>query len=349
MVALVTFLAGCGSPVPPAPSLSVTVAASSRAVTSPTPATTPTPTASASLPAAALGLVPDRWTERSGAPAAATEVATAAHDGRVWVAGGYDESGNALATVQVYDPTTDAWTPGPALPAALHHASLVAAAGRLYLLGGFSSSFAEGTAARPSTGVWILGEDGREWLAAPPLPEARGAGGAAWDGERLVYGGGVGPNGVSADIFALDDDGWRTVGSLSTPRQHLAATSDGDGRVWFLGGRLVSLAENTGTVDLLDPEGVAPLGAPLTPRSGLAAFWHPAAGACAVGGETPDGTLASVECVGAGGEITALPELASARHGLGAAVVDASVYVVLGGRQPGLFVSGVNEAILLVE
>jgi hypothetical protein len=40
-----------------------------------------------------------------------------------------------------------------------------------------------------------------------------------------------------------------------------------------------------------------------------------------------------------------VPGLAHARHGLGAAVVDGVAYVLLGGDQPGLFVSPTVEAL----
>jgi hypothetical protein len=45
--------------------------------------------------------------------------------------------------------------------------------------------------------------------------------------------------------------------------------------------------------------------------------------------------------------VTVLPDLGVARHGVGAAVVGGSAYVVLGGRQPGLFTSDVTERLPL--
>lgn len=251
--------------------------------------------------------------------------------------------------VQVYDPGSDTWAAGPPVPEPLHHATLVSTGTRLLVLGGFLSSFADGGAARPSSSVWMLNprEDG--WTAGPPLLEGRGAAAGAWDGERVVYGGGVGPDGASADIFALEDGSWAAIGSLSAPRQHLAATSDGRGRVWFLGGRLMALADNTGAVDLVADGGVTPLGAAITPRSGLGAFWLRGAGGCAVGGETPGGTLPTVECVDESGAVAALPPLGVARHGLGVASLDRVAFALLGGTEPGLYVSATNEALRLDE
>ena len=79
----------------------------------------------------------------------------------------------------------------------------------------------------------------------------------------------------------------------------------------------------------------------------MAGFWHPATGACLAGGEGPGGTHAEVECIDAEGALVALPPLDVARHGLGAAVVGDTVHVVLGGPNPGLFVSAAAEALAL--
>ena len=75
----------------------------------------------------------------------------------------------------------------------------------------------------------------------------------------------------------------------------------------------------------------------------MAAFWWPSLGACLAGGESPGGTNPQVECMDAAGTVAVLPDLGVARHGVGAAVVDGMAYVVLGGRQPGLFTSDVSE------
>jgi hypothetical protein len=134
---------------------------------------------------------------------------------------------------------------------------------------------------------------------------------------------------------------------MSRAREHLGATGDGYGRVWLLGGRAQSLDANVGTIEVVEGSQVRTVGASLTPRSGVAAFWSPAAGACLAGGEGPAGTHAEVECIDAQGAIVGLPRLGVARHGLGAAVVGGVAYVVLGGERPGLFVSGAVEAISL--
>ena len=281
------------------------------------------------------------WMRVAAAPVALTEVAATAHQGRIWVAGGLDDAGHAVDHLLVYDPVGDAWAEGPRLPEPVHHAALVSDGAALFLIGGYvGDGFG-----RPTASVWRLDDSNEgDWAPADPLPEPRGAGAAAWDGRSgIVYGGGVGPDGVSADVFVLEGGDWRALALLSRPREHLAASSIGAGNVTFLGGRDAS--GNLGTVDLVSEEGVVGRTEDLpTPRGGIAAFSAGALGDCAVGGEGPDGTFGTVECVGVI-TTTTLPGLTVPRHGLGAAFMDGRAYALLGGPRPGLSVSAAVEVL----
>ena len=132
---------------------------------------------------------------------------------------------------------------------------------------------------------------------------------------------------------------------LANPREHLAATSDGSGATFLLGGRLSGLDGNLALADLVEGGSSTTIGELPTPRGGVAAFWWPTLGACLVGGESPGGTNAQVECIDEDGDVSVFcPFSAQPRHGLGAAVVDGVAYVALGGDQPGLFVSPTVES-----
>jgi Kelch motif protein len=281
------------------------------------------------------------WQTGPDATLALTEVAVAAHQGRIWVAGGLDESGKAVDRVLVFDPETGRWQDGPLLAGPVHHAALVSDGHVLWLIGGYASDAFD----RPTNAVRRL--EGDTWGEAAPLPEPRAAGAAAWDGGRIVYAGGVGSGGASADVFSLNGDGWHMIGRLSEAREHLAAASDGAGTVYALGGRRGGLDGNLGTADLIDGAGVRRLGDMPTPRGGVAAFFWPSLGACLVGGESVGGTNAQVECVTHDGRLVSLPNLTNARHGLGAVVIARTAYVVLGGPRPGLFASRTLEQLRL--
>lgn len=259
-------------------------------------------------------------------------MATAAHDGRIWMAGGLSQLGEAVAEVEIFDPASGEWSSGPGLPTGVHHAALVSDGERLLLVGGYVGSGFNA----PTDIVLALPGGADAWEEAPSLPDPRAAGAAAWDGSRLVYAGGVGRGGVSGDVFALADGTWERLGAMPRAREHLAATSDGEGRTWLLGGRVGGLDGNLGDVDLVEGGTITALEPLPTPRGGVAAFFLPAIGACLTGGEAPAEALRTVECVAADGVARAAPDMTLLRHGHGAAVVDGVAYVVLGGPTPGL-------------
>ena len=296
-----------------------------------------TPTASPAAPLATSGGGGEPgWVRLDDAPFARLEMAVAAHENRIWLAGGLSPFGDALTDVDIFDPATGAWSDGPPLPAGLHHAALVSTGDRLLLIGGYrGSSFAT-----PVDLVLELTADG--WVAGPALPEPRAAGAAAWDGSRVVYAGGVGA-GVAADVFGLSGATWTKIGVLSAPREHLAATSDGVGRTWLLGGRIGGLDTNVATVESVVEDRIEMHPALSLPRGGVAAFHLPATGACLTGGEAPDRAYMQVECTDAAGTLVTLPDLGVPHHGHGAAVVDGVAYVVLGGPEPGLSAGAVVE------
>jgi Kelch motif protein len=280
------------------------------------------------------------WTAVAAAPISVLEVGAAARGGRIWVAGGLRADGTASDDVVVLDPATGTWAAGPKLPEPVHHASLVSDADGLLLVGGYAPT-------GPTAATRRLADGATVWTDGPPLPEARAAGAAAFDGARVVFAGGVAPDGVKSEVFALVDGTWRRIARLPRAREHLGAASDGAGRTFILGGRVGGLDNNLAVVDIIEGDRARTVGQLPTPRGGVAGFWWPALGACLAGGESPGGANPQVECLDATGTVRVLPDLGVPRHGVGAAVIDGAAYVVLGGRQPGLFVSDVSERLVL--
>lgn len=325
--------------------LAITLAACTSATPSPSPsvvgsatpydATEASPTPSASVSQAT-------WHAEADAPFARLEMGVAAHDGRIWLAGGLSPFGEALTDVEVLDPATGEWTDGPSLPGAVHHAALVSDGDRLLLIGGYLGSEFN----RPTEIVLVLADGDDSWQQGPSLPEPRAAGAGTWDGERVVYAGGVG-DGVEADVYALAGDAWASIGVMREAREHLAATSDLEGRTWLMGGRVGGLTSNLGTVELVEANEITLLGGLPTPRGGVAAFHAAELGACLTGGEAPDRAYAVVECMAADGTVTVLPELLEPHHGHGAVVVNGTAYVLLGGPEPTLSADSAVESLAL--
>jgi hypothetical protein len=278
------------------------------------------------------------------APFARLEMAVAAHDGRIWLAGGYSPLGAALTDVEVFDPATGEWSDGPSLPTGVHHAALVSDGDRLVFMGGYIGA----DFSRPTDIVLLLTDGADQWVAGPSLPGPRAAGAAAFDGSRIVYAGGFSPDDIHSDVFALVRDAWEQVGNMANARDHLAATSDGAGTVWLMGGRVGGLTSNLASVETVTGGEVDQVTELPTPRGGVAAFYNDEHGACLSGGEAPDRAYTVVECVGDDGAITSLPSLNQPHHGHGAAVVDGVVYVLLGGPEPTLSAGSTVEAFTLM-
>ncbi len=285
------------------------------------------------------------WTTVAAtAPVQLLEVAVAERDGKIWVAGGLRTDGTASDEVFVFDPAAGTWSSGPKLPEPVHHASMVSIADGMILVGGYVGD----TLSVATAAVRRLDDGAIAWTDDPPLPEARAAGAAVFDGTRSVYVGGVKPGGIANEVFARIGDGtWERIGRLPVAREHLAATTDRAGRTFVLGGRVGGLDRNLAVVDLVEGDTATTIGELPTKRGGVAAFWWPSLGACLAGGESPGGANPQVECMTADGTLARLPDLGVARHGIGAAVVDGTVYIVLGGRTPGLSTSDITESLAL--
>ena len=281
------------------------------------------------------------WEELSALPTPRTEVAAATDGERIWVVGGFAEDGATVPTSEVYDPDDDAWTPGPDLPLGVNHAMAAAEGGVVYVVGGYREGLGD-----PSDRAFALIEGG--WRELAPMPEPRAAGGVAVVQRKLYVVGGVGPGGLAASTLVYDPSAetWSETEGLLTPREHLGVASDGK-LVYAVGGRTGGIGSNLGAAEAFDP--AAGMWETLpempTPRGGLAAAGTENGFVVAPGGEA-DATFEEAEAFDTGsGRWVSLPPVPTARHGLGVVAVGDVVYVIGGGTEPGLSVSGANERI----
>src|ERR687897_1364984 len=88
--------------------------------------------------AAAQGVAEGPWTRAAPMPTSRSEVAAAALDGRIYVAGGIAQWGTSPA-FEAYDPATDRWEELPPLPKAVHHLAAAATDDRIYVTGGYTN------------------------------------------------------------------------------------------------------------------------------------------------------------------------------------------------------------------
>jgi N-acetylneuraminic acid mutarotase len=273
------------------------------------------------------------------------EMGVAAVDGKVYVVGGFDGSGQAVATVEAYDPATDRWTQRASLPSPLHHVNVAAVGSKLYVVGGLTgSSFnASGT-----TLVYDPAQDSWAPLTSMPAGTERGASGVAvLDGRIVVAGGLRGDSVTDASVFDPQVNAWSPLQPLAVARDHLAAATVG-GRVYAVAGRdggalkaaleVLDTSSNSWTrrADIL------------TARGGVAAA-ELAGRLVVLGGEgngaDPAGIFHQTESYDPATDSWRSDRpMQTGRHGIGAAVVGNRVFVPGGATKEGFGAVAVNES-----
>jgi N-acetylneuraminic acid mutarotase len=153
-----------------------------------------------------------QWT--TGAPmlSARTEVAVAAVDGKVYVAGGFG-GGTAL---EIYHPQEDRWSRGAPVPQSVHHAAAVGTGGKLYLVGGFADGW------NPVDSVYEYDPKLDRWQARASLPTARGALAAVTVDGKIHALGGMAPgrqNTAAHEVYDPGDDSWTERGTVADPER----------------------------------------------------------------------------------------------------------------------------------
>lgn len=305
-------------------------------------------TASGHVPAAA-------WDVLAPAPTPRTEVSVVSAGGKVYVLGGIGAQLLHGTLVEIYDPVTNTWDDGPSLPLPLHHAPAVVLGGsKIVVLGGYLTNVFV-----PTQETWLLDTSlpavAQAWIPFVAMPTPRGAHAAATDGSTVwVFGGALGITGLQNLAYKMENaldvaPVWTPIANFPSPRDHLTGAYV-DGQVYAVGGRRLTLATNTGRMDVYDPVNNAWKQGPdlPTPRGGIASAV--ASGHLFVfGGEGPAGTFNQAEVFDAAANAWGVaPPMPHARHGLGAATVGNAIYVESGGEQPGFFFSRHNERLRLL-
>ncbi len=281
-----------------------------------------------------------QWRTGREAPTSRTEVASAAVGAEIYVIGGFEATGQDVATVEVYNASQDRWRAAADYPVPVHHTAAVSFDGSLYVFGGYTTR-----QFLPTSLAFRFDPADDEWQSIEMLPAARGAhAGVVIDGVAFIVGG-VGAGGaLVAPVHAYDFAAgtWSTRADIPTPREHLAAASV-NGTLYAAGGRQGGFATNMATLEAYDPaadEWTTDLTPMPTARGGIAGasfLDH----VIVVGGEGDQGTFEETEAYDpASDEWVTLEAMAEARHGLGATPTLGRLYVMLGGPEPGLTVSG---------
>ncbi|HTI74397.1 MAG TPA: kelch repeat-containing protein [Mycobacterium sp.] len=268
-----------------------------------------------------------QWRSLPDAPTARLMMAWTVLNDEIWVAGGMSH-GETLQTVESYNPQTGAWENHPPLPIPLHHATATTYDGEMVVIGGASENLADA-----SNKVFAF--RGGNWAELPPLQHARAAAAAAVVGDKLVVVGGQDDKKLVAQTEVFDGKTWTQAADLPTPREHLAAVSDGT-YVYTVGGRFLSADENSPAFERYDPAAGKweKLTNMPTPRGSYGAAFIDGR-IVAVGGEEPTQVLSTVEMYDiASGKWRELAPINTPVHGEVVAAVGSTVYVIGGADRP---------------
>ncbi|MEE6165009.1 MULTISPECIES: Kelch repeat-containing protein [unclassified Mycolicibacterium] len=267
------------------------------------------------------------WRPLPDAPTPRLMMAWTVLDDKIWIAGGMSH-GNTLQIVQSYDPQTGAWQAQPPLPIPLNHATATTYRGEVVVIGGAVDELANA-----SNKVYALRGGG--WVELPSLTHARAAAAAAVVGDKLVVAGGQNEKQLVPQTEVFDGQSWKDAADLPTPREHLAAVSDGT-YVYTVGGRFLSADKNSAAFERFDPQSGqwTKLVDMPTPRGSYGATFIDGR-IVALGGEEPTRVLGTAEMYDiAEAKWISLPPMPTARHGEVVATVGDTVYAIGGANRP---------------
>jgi len=112
----------------------------------------------------------DRWTSKAPMPVGLHHVGLGVTGGRLYVIGGYRQSGvsvwQPVVTVYAYDPAMDAWAERAPMPTARGALSVAVHDGKLYAIGGHDGK-------ANSAAVEVYDPVRNLWASRAPLPTAR--------------------------------------------------------------------------------------------------------------------------------------------------------------------------------
>jgi N-acetylneuraminic acid mutarotase len=144
-----------------------------------------------------------------------TRVRTTPNDtragGRYGAVGGWDETGNAVGSLEIYDPRTNRWTWGRSMPTARGIAGVAWSGNRLYAIGGVDNNddpVANVESYNPETNTW-------QERAPVPTPRSHPAVATLDDGHIIVAGGGP-PTSETADVevYTPSSNTWQQLTAL---------------------------------------------------------------------------------------------------------------------------------------
>lgn len=179
----------------------------------------------------------DRWTSKAPMPVGLHHVGIGVSGGRLYVIGGYRQSGlsvwKPVATVYAYDPATDTWAERASMPTARGALSVTVHDGNLYAIGGYDGK-------ANSAAVEVYDPERNRWASHASLPTPRDhLATATVSGKVYAIGGRINGdyhrNLSVTEVYDPVTDQWKRDADLPTARSGITAAEVG-GIVYVFGG-----------------------------------------------------------------------------------------------------------------
>ena len=210
----------------------------------------------------------DAWEQKGKAITARTRMAAAALNGKVYITGGFRNTGGGADHLEIYDPATDTWQNGAKLIEARWLLTSAAVSGKVYVIGGFRKENILLDVVEeydPATNKWSKKAD----LPNPRQELSHSS--PVVDGKIYVMGGNdLGQTFHSVDIYDPATDTWEKGKRLPEAKDSLA-TVQVKGKIYAIGGTsLLAGGKMLATVAEFTPDGW-PFA--VSPQGKLATTW----------------------------------------------------------------------------
>ncbi|HXQ89222.1 MAG TPA: kelch repeat-containing protein, partial [Solirubrobacterales bacterium] len=180
-----------------------------------------------------------RWSEPTRLPVGLNHAMVAAHDGKLYVAGGFREGNEATDLFSEYDPATDRWSKLPPMKLARGGGAAVTIGDKLYVVDGGPNPYVNENPGPPVPRLEIFDFAKRAWtVAAPPPVGVHHTGAAVVDGKIYLAGGRYADE-VSSPTFDVYDPAtnrWTELPDLPQGKISSLAVVSLDGKVVTIGG-----------------------------------------------------------------------------------------------------------------
>lgn len=212
---------------------------------------------------------------RSGSDGGRGGGGAAAHEGRIYYAGGLHD-GEAVAWFDVFDPATNAWTVLPDMPRARDHFHAAIVDGIFYAIGGRDTEI---NAVLPAVDTYDLrqGSSGAWTPLVTELPTPRGGFATAVLGREIFVIGGEGGGRTYDDVEVYDTvlGTWREATPMPTPRHGIQAAVCGGLVLIAAGGKTQGGASATDVVEVFQLDGAEPCVMEVDPVGTTTIDWKP--------------------------------------------------------------------------